>query len=92
MSPIEAALVGALISGVLSISGVVISGLFQSKGSTFTTLVQAYEAVTTENARLRAESLRKDQRITDLEGQVARAYGQWEPPPVRRGPPDGEAR
>lgn len=76
---------GVILSGVFSLVGVLYAARSQARSHTFDTFVKAYEAVTEENARLRIENARLEkqqdderrrceERVTDLERQLARAY------------------
>lgn len=81
----ENVIAGVIVSGLFSLAGIWYATRSQSRSQTFDTLVKAYEAVSEDNQRLRienarleqqqdAERRRCDERITDLERQLARAY------------------
>jgi len=76
VTAVEGVIISTVIAGVLSLIGVLWSSRSATRSSMYDTLVKAYEAVTTENERLRNEKALDKQRINDLEAQLARCYGQ----------------
>lgn len=71
--------VGAVISGGVSLAGVVFVARSNERNSAFEATVKAFTAVTTENQRLRDDLAQKERRIGELEAQLARAYTSQHP-------------